>query len=217
MKAPKYVLDWQVKRIEAQRETDIKNKLAVGCAHFYCGNTVEARERVLNWLDGLALGYQHNEEALAEIAARRQEIAVTRPFIRDIQLTHARQKPYGEEILRELALDLLKQEYNLAKKGVLKEGLNNFILELAQLMKNEKLTALVLKHAQTARDNYTAGKEGNHGQEDSKKEDGENGRPEAVAQLEEGAEARGSFDKAPLPQTSQGKESEAVEAKIEEA
>jgi len=158
MKAPKYVLDWQIKRILAQRETDIKNKLAVGCSHFYCGETVESRDRVLNWLDGLALGYKKNESVLAEIAARRQEIAVARPHMHDAQLTHARQKPYGEEILRELALDLLKREYRWAKSGYIQEDLNNFILELAKLMNNEKLVALVLKHAQTAKDNYAAGK-----------------------------------------------------------
>ena len=59
----KYNFDWQIVRVLAKTQmSDLNDKLFLVNDFFDNNPTIENQERVINWLEGLSLGYKHNNE-----------------------------------------------------------------------------------------------------------------------------------------------------------
>jgi hypothetical protein len=158
MKVNVYSLDWQVKRLEAKSELALPTKLAVGCAHFYAEQTFEAKERVLNWLDGLALGIKKRDPEGALLVAQKRHEILYEPTYKHEPTNRKPKWRYGEVVLRALANDLLHRQLNWAKDGYSQKDLDNFIMEIADYLGNDKLKKLVRKHQRLARESRAGGK-----------------------------------------------------------
>ena len=157
MKAQEYVLDWQVKKYEAECVEELDTKLAIIYAHYPTNPTFEARSRILTWLRNLRKGYGEYFADLYKIDERIDIVTCERPRAHDKHPIYEAPE-YGTEILRNIAKDLLTKQLANAKRGRSQEDLDKFILVLAKRMDNKKLRLLSIAHVRLAHKNYKAGK-----------------------------------------------------------
>jgi hypothetical protein len=156
-----YVLDWQVKKYEAECVELLETKLAIIYAHYTSNKTVEAKSRVLRWLRNLQMSQGIWEFPIVDhykIDERIDEITCERPRAHDNHPINPIPPEYGTEILRNIAKDLLTAQLENAKRGRSQEDLDKFLLVLAKHMDNKKLRLLSIRHVRLAHKNHKAGK-----------------------------------------------------------
>jgi hypothetical protein len=156
-----YVLDWQVKKYEAECVEELDTKLAIVYAHYTSNKTVESKSRVSTWLRGLRKLVEGNPLSsgdLYKIDERIDEITCERPRAHDNHPINPIPPEYGTEILRNIARDLLTRQLANAKRGRSQEDLDKFLLTLAKRMDNKKLRLLSIAHVRFAHKNHKAGK-----------------------------------------------------------
>lgn len=136
----KYDMDWQVVRSKVKgSKTPLEEKLSIVSEYFDKFETLDALERVVNWLEGLALGYKaaNNLNAIQRI---KEEIISYEQLEKDLpkeELTTSddnieKMLNYSFEERYNLWTDLFKRNQKWLEKGYFQKEINSFMDNLYQ-------------------------------------------------------------------------------------
>lgn len=143
----KYNLKWQMIRSKIKGPSvPLKDKIKTVREYFDSEKTKDAYERVLNYLEGLMLGYKgKNEDAVAQIAQEIMEYYKidTNKLLkeRDSFITFEDATKYSFEERYDLWKDLFIRNKKWLEKGYFQKEINDFMDVMYQLFKknNENL------------------------------------------------------------------------------
>lgn len=124
----KYCVDWQITRVSLKKLKTYQEKCAAACAYYDNHRNIADRERVMNYLEGLALGYPNevtrlyirntmNDVGLLEYNSHNNSISS------DLGI-------YNSQQLDGLAKDLHKRATNWLSRGYRNTELLEFITML---------------------------------------------------------------------------------------
>ena len=141
----KYDLDWQVFRVSLKKLSDIDSKLEAVFEFFESHLNIADRERILNYLEGLAIAYKDDDrQTIRDFAADLAQISVSP----ENRISFDPSK-YSKVELMGLAKDLLVRTKKWLLKGYRHEEQINFLRRLLVYCKDEArlndLDALVRK------------------------------------------------------------------------
>jgi len=130
----KYDLDWQVFRVNQKKLPDIDSKLKSVHMFFRYHKNIADRERVLNYLEGLAIAYRGEERQLIrDFAADLAKMRVSQE--NRIEFDPSK---YTLEELMEVVKDLFARNKKWLLKGYRHEEQINFLRKLLVYCKDNK-------------------------------------------------------------------------------
>ncbi len=127
----KYNIHWQIVRVQLKDVKNIDEKLEK-VSHFFINNkTIDNKERVINWLEGLSMGYKasKNMDAILKIESeicRYEIIEVADKEINEIS-NSAQMKQYERVERKKLWDDLFDRNRKWLNKGYYQEEINLFM------------------------------------------------------------------------------------------
>lgn len=140
MKSNKFVLDWQVDRVEAKNTKSFDKKVKIIKAYVLNNKTVESHDRALNWANSFLGRYSKIEEIknfklfLNELKYKSNEGEIINDF-----------NSYNDKIKIKVLKDLLLRNKKWLVKGYRHENQNKFIVELFKSFKDNKIIDLLYK------------------------------------------------------------------------
>lgn len=153
----KYEVNWQIVRYLVKKEKTIESKLSI-VRNFYLNNfTIDNKERCLNWLEGLALGYKKtNSNAIYEIQKEVMYFADTYPTKEEntiiIENELIKLNQYDVKTKIGLLKDLYQRNEKWLKNGYFHQEQNNFLDILYLDLKEEELGKYSYKQIKQLRD-----------------------------------------------------------------
>lgn len=141
----KYNLKWQMVRSKVKGSSvDLNNKLKLVNNYFEEEKTIDAYERVLNYLEGLQMGYRgRNQEAVDIIDKVIQNyrnmniMSLKKEMNGFIDVSKTRQYPYKERLV--LWKDLFNRNKKWLQKGYIQKEINDFMDVLYLSFANEHI------------------------------------------------------------------------------
>lgn len=127
-KVDKFTVRWQITRIQLKQIKDINAKLSYA-RNFLNSCTQEDKERLLNWIDGLALGYKTKQiNTYNLIESFKKEVESRK--LKDNNYYESSFTEYDFEIRLALWKDLFKRSEKWAKGGYEHKGQTAFMVSL---------------------------------------------------------------------------------------
>jgi len=127
----KYNIGWQIVRVHLKKFKDIDEKLMIASHFFVSNKTIDNKERVINWLEGLAMGYKaaKNDDAILKIRSAIISYELKEASVKEanrISTTHEMRK-YSTKERKDLWEDLLKRNSKWLLKGYYQNEINEFM------------------------------------------------------------------------------------------
>jgi hypothetical protein len=127
MKSEKYILRWQIARIQAKKVKNIDTKIFIIKKYFRTYPSLNDKDRVLNWIDGSIIGYK-------DITSKRKlgdfKIQIENTEVLPIDFSDSHFAEYNEKTLIELVKDLYKRNKKWADKGYIHKSQVEFLTKL---------------------------------------------------------------------------------------
>lgn len=138
----KYNLKWQLVRVAARQHKAVEDKVATAMAYFNDDVNKHSYERVLNWLEGLHMGYRRSSKDACDyidgVIAQVKATDVVRSDDSDVSISSV-----SDEDLMRLYKDLYTRGVKWLDKGYIHEEheafMDNIAFEISERgLKNKK-------------------------------------------------------------------------------
>jgi hypothetical protein len=132
----KYDIDWQILRVQLKQIKDPKEKLAHAFRFYQENPTSDTWERIVNWIDGLALGYKiKNRKIYTFIQTEKERFLreCPRPLVRE-KKTKLSFEQYPKSLLNQVYKDLFKRAKTWAENGYFNTELVEFLQRLENVL-----------------------------------------------------------------------------------
>lgn len=134
----KYNLKWQLVRVAARQHASVEDKVATAMEYFNDDINKHSYERVLNWLQGLHMGYRRSSQTACDyidtIIEQVKNTEVVRSDDIDIAVTTV-----GDKELLRLYKDLYTRGVKWLDKGYIHEEHEAFMDNIAFELKNRNI------------------------------------------------------------------------------
>lgn len=140
----KYDLGWQVERVFLKK-CPLRSKLSHVENFFWTrGATIEDRERILNWANGLSLAYKNRDpKSFEEVMSWIDHRGTTWPCYKYEDRHHLDFANFSVSEIKGVVDDLLKRAEKWAKGGYLNKDLHEFLYEcIVNLMDSQRMRKL---------------------------------------------------------------------------
>jgi hypothetical protein len=127
----KYNIDWQIVRVQLKNKKEIEDKLAMAYSYFIAHKTKDTQERVVNWLEGLALGYKASKQwdVIKRIEEEKTRYEVSGKLKKEENRisTIDEMQRYDLGIRAKVYIDLYTRNVKWLKNGYVQKEINNFM------------------------------------------------------------------------------------------
>jgi hypothetical protein len=144
----KYNIDWQIVRVQAKKYKDIATKINYVLEFYKKHNTIDNHERIINWLEGLAMGYKNPHDkamilgtkVLFEPAKTKEKIINDPEEIQKLAYDGA--KNYNPVFVKECFMDNFARFKKWSSEGYIHEELFQFTYGLLKYLVDHKIPML---------------------------------------------------------------------------
>ena len=135
----KYNIHWQIVRVQAKKYKDVTTKLDY-VLHFYQQHkTLDNYERIMNWLEGLAMGYR-DISIKAKILGSKvlfEKVTTKEPIMHEKEIEHhayTEAKKYSPTVVKDCFVDNYTRFRKWASEGYIHEELYSFTYGLLKYL-----------------------------------------------------------------------------------
>lgn len=134
----KYNLKWQLVRVAARQHKDVRDKVATALAYFEQDTNRHSYERVVNWLEGLHMGYRRSsKEACDYIDNVIEQVKAVEVVLEGD--TEVDIRTVDSALLLRVYKDLYARGWKWLEKGYVHEEHENFIDNVAFELKQRSV------------------------------------------------------------------------------
>lgn len=141
----KYDIHWQIVRVQAKKYKDISSKINYVLEFYSNYKTLDNHERILNWLEGLAMGYKNPHDKAKVLGTKvlfDTDHAIKEPFLNPDQIqeyTFKEAEKYNHVLIKDCFNDNFIRFRKWASEGYIHEELYEFTYGLLRYLIKHKV------------------------------------------------------------------------------